>query len=111
MQLIIPGIIGEHETNGFPVCWGGQKQTGIWLTHWHCAFIPQAPGQGSLHLLFMQAWFVAQSELITHSGRHAKYGFPKYSCLHSQVMAPLSCLHFAFAPHWIRSQESVLSIA
>lgn len=35
---------------------------------WQIAFCPQVPGQGSWHLLRMQALFDGQSELSTHSG-------------------------------------------
>lgn len=31
-------------------------------------FIPQVPGQGSMHLLLLQALFGTHSEFTTHSG-------------------------------------------
>lgn len=46
----------------------GQLHTGLWLTTWHNAFHPQVPEQGSMHFWLLQAWFLGQSELITHSG-------------------------------------------
>lgn len=47
----------------------------------------------------MHALFHAQSKLFTHSGRHPKYGSPKYSGMHEQEPAPFDSLHTAFAPH------------
>lgn len=60
---------------------------------------PQTPGHGSLHLLLTQAVFLEQSEFNTHSGRHSRYGSPKYSGKHLQAPAPFLSVHLAFAPH------------
>lgn len=40
----------------------------MWLITLHCALIPQEPGQGSEHLLRIQAKLLEHSELIVHSG-------------------------------------------
>jgi hypothetical protein len=44
-----------HWTNGLPVYFGGHEQMGLWLLTWHKALMPQLFGQGSWHLLLMQA--------------------------------------------------------
>lgn len=49
------------------------------------AFVPQVPGHGSLHLLYMHALFLGQSLFSTHSGLHPEYGSPWNSGLHLQV--------------------------
>lgn len=65
----------------------------------HSAFTPQAPGQGSLHLLLEQALLRSQSEFETHSGLHPVYGSPKYSGRQAQEPTPFRSLHNALAPH------------
>lgn len=84
---------------GSPVKPGRQEQVGAWLITLHSAFIPHVPGQGSLHLLFIQALLRSQSLLTTHSGLQPVYGSPKYSDKHAQDPAPFRSLHIAFAPH------------
>lgn len=75
-----------------------QVHVGEWFTVLHSALMPQAPGHGSLHLLFEQALLRSQSEFDTHSGRHPVYGSPKYSGKHEQEPTPFLSLHNAFAP-------------
>lgn len=69
------------------------------LTRHLLALMPQTPGHGSLHLLFMQAFDRSHSEFCTHSGRQPVYGSPKYSGKQRQEPAPLRSLQTAFAPH------------
>lgn len=45
----------RHEINGLPTNPSKQEHTGAWLTAWHTEFSPQTPGQGSLHLFWIQA--------------------------------------------------------
>lgn len=47
----------------------GQEQIGAWSKTRHNALLPQAPTQGSMHLLRTQARSRGHSELTTHSGR------------------------------------------
>lgn len=54
--------------NGFPVFPRLQVQIGLWLITLQSEFIPHVPGQGSMHLLLLQALLKAHSELTTHSG-------------------------------------------
>lgn len=61
----------------------------------HSVFSPQVPGQGSTHLLRIQALSCGQSMLKTHSGLHPLYASPLYSG--KQLHAPL--LQIAFGPH------------
>lgn len=48
---------------------GGHIHLEVWLTTRHSAYSPQELGQGSVHLLLMQAKWVAHSLLLIHSGR------------------------------------------
>lgn len=48
-----------------------------------------------MHLLFAQALLCGQSEFCTHSGRHSRYGLPRYSDI--QLQMPLR--HSALSPH------------
>lgn len=73
----------------------GQLQIGIWFGTLHIALTPHVPGQGSTHLLRMQALSLAQSEFNTHSGRQPTYGSPKNSG--KQVHVPFE--HSALKPH------------
>lgn len=52
-----------------------------------------------MHLLFIQALFVEQSEFWTHSGLQPVYGSPKYSGRHVHEPTPLRSLQMAFEPH------------
>lgn len=61
----------KHLTKGSPTNCGGQLHIGLWLITWHFALIPHVPGQGSIHFWLLHALSCVQSELITHSGRHA----------------------------------------
>lgn len=90
---IVP-FIASQEINAFPVVPEGQLHIGVWFITLHKLFCPQVPGQGSTHLFRMHALSVEQSALNTHSGRHPRYGSPKYSG--KQVQMPL--LHRAFDP-------------
>lgn len=51
-----------------------------------------------MHLLFVQALLLSQSELVTHSGLHPTYGSPKYSFRQVQEPAPFLSLQIAFGP-------------
>lgn len=55
-------------TNAFPLKPRGQLHIGMWFTTRHSAFSPQVPGQGSAHLLLIQALVFGQSLFKTHSG-------------------------------------------
>lgn len=90
--------IGWHLVNGSPVYPVTQLQIGLWLTTWHRAWIPQVPGQGSLHFWLMHASFGGQSELTTHSGLH-EGGAPIKPSIHEQTAWPLCSLHLLFGPH------------
>ena len=59
--------------------------------------IPQEPGHGSWHFLFMQAWSKEQSELIIHSGLHVG-GILMYSGKHEHVGWLLFILQILFGP-------------
>lgn len=83
---------------GSPTYPGRQKHMGTWLTARHSAFWPHTPGQGSAHLLRMQALSGAQSELTVHSGRHPSYGLPKKSGRQEQAPAPFCSRHTALLP-------------
>lgn len=65
-----PAGAGRHSRNGFPVILSGQTHVGIWFITSQLAFTPHVPGQGSLHLLPIQALSLGQSAFSTHSGRH-----------------------------------------
>ena len=93
---------GLHWTNGFPDIFSGQLHTGMWLMTSHLAFCPHVPGQGSLHLLRIQALSLGQSVLSTHSGRHPEYGSPWYSGKHVQTPSR----HWVFGPHGVGLQRS-----
>jgi hypothetical protein len=71
---------------------------GEWFKTLQSALRPHTPGQGSTHLLLLQALFLAQSEFVTHSGRQPAYGSPKYSGRQTQDPAPFLSLHKALAP-------------
>lgn len=58
----------------------------------------------------MQALFIVQSELSTHSGWQARYGFPKNFGLQTHAVAPPCSLHTALAPQRWMEHESVLSL-
>lgn len=81
-----------------PVYPGMQLHDGEWLITWQLAFVPQVPGQGSIHLFLMQALLEGHSELWTHSGLQFSYGFPTYSGRHMHEPAPFSFLQMAFVP-------------
>ena len=89
----------RHSVNGSPMYPLRQVQVGTCARTAHCALMPQVPGHGSRHLLRWHALFDGQSELTTHSGRHATYGSPKYSGMHWQAAARLRSLHRALDPH------------
>lgn len=68
------------------------------MTTWHCASLPQDPGHGSLHLLFMQARFDGQSGFIIHSGRQFG-GVPMYDDKHEHDGLLPEDIHWEFGPH------------
>ena len=61
-----------HWVKGSPLNPELQVQVAIWFTTWHRAFMPQVPGQGSMHFRLEHALLAGQSELDTHSGRHCE---------------------------------------
>lgn len=63
----------------------GQLQIEIWFTTSHCAFCPQVPEHGSIHLFLKHALFLGHSVLRTHSGLQAVYGSPWNSAWHVQM--------------------------
>lgn len=69
----------------FPCMPSGHLHIGMWLYTSQIAFVPQVPGHGSLHLLWIHALFLGQSLFNTHSGLHPKYGSPWNSGLHVQT--------------------------
>ena len=71
--------------------------------------MPHVPGQGSMHLFLWHALFEGQSELTTHSGRHATYGSPKYSGIQRHDPASLCLVHTALDPHGDGLQGSIIS--
>ena len=71
-----------HDVKGSPMYPSMQVQIGIWFLTLQIALTPQVPGHGSMHLFLWHALLEGQSELTTHSGRHATYGSPKYSGIH-----------------------------
>lgn len=87
-----------HSLNGSPESPDGQLQIGMWFVTVHKAEWPQTPGQGSRHLVFIQARFRAQSLLRTHSGRHPTYGSPWKSWRHSHTAILLRTRQFALLP-------------
>jgi hypothetical protein len=74
MKCLLGNIL--QFTKGFPVYPCGQLHIDIWFTTTHCAFCPQVPGHGSVHLFLMHALFLGHSVLRTHSGLQAEYGSP-----------------------------------
>lgn len=90
---------GVQYRKASPVKPWGHVHTGIWLTTEQMASTPHTPGQGSWHLLLTHALFITQSELPTHSGRQASYGFPWYSGIHSHTAFEPSAWQLAFTPH------------
>lgn len=60
--------------------------------------MPHVSGQGSAHILFMQALSKGQSELIVHSGWQLG-GLPMYSCKHEQTAWSLTSRHWLYGPH------------
>lgn len=65
---------------------------------WHFAFIPQVPGQGSIHFRFEQDSLRSQSELTVHSGLQ-EGGVPKNPSKHEQTACLLYSLQRLFGPH------------
>lgn len=59
-----------HCTKGSPVYPTGQKHIGVWLIVRHSALIPHESVHGSLHFLFIHAWWLRHSLLLIHSGLH-----------------------------------------
>lgn len=75
----------------------GQLHTGLWLTTWHNAFQPQVPEQGSMHFWLLQAWFLGQSELTTHSGLQLG-GLPRNPGTQEHTAWPFIALHWLLGP-------------
>lgn len=95
-----------HLMKGSPVYLSGQLHMGLWLTTWQRALMPQVPGQGSIHFWLTQAWFWAQSELVTHSGRQLG-GLPKYPGTQEQTAWPLTTRHALLGPQGLGLQGLV----
>lgn len=87
-----------HNLNASPVEPSGHEQIGIWFETVQIAFNPHVPGQGSWHLLWIQALFIGQSELTRHSGLQPSYGLPWYSGRHSHTAYVFSTRQRALAP-------------
>ena len=75
-----------------------QVHIGVWLIVLHSVFLPQEPGQGSLHFWLMQACCVGHSELLTHSGLQFG-GIPINSGRQEHEGALLIIWHRALGPH------------
>lgn len=60
-----------HAVKGSPMYPSMQVQDGTWFKTLHTALIPHTPGQGSMQCSCWHALLEGQSELTTHSGRHA----------------------------------------
>ena len=91
------GGAGTQFINGSPVYPAKHEQIGVWLITLHCAPIPHAPGQGSLHFSLMHALSLEHSELIEHSGRQFG-GIPIYASRQEQDGIPLIFLHCEWMP-------------
>lgn len=88
---------------------GGQVQIGMWFLVAHWALKPQVLGQGSEHLLFMQARWIGHSLLTRHSGRQAG-GFPIKLGKHVQTGCWLTVLHLLFGPQGVGEHGSLGTI-
>ena len=99
-----------HAVNGSPIYPSKQIQTGIWFLILQRALIPHSPGQGSIHLFLWHALLEGQSELTTHSGRHATYGSPYISSIHWHAAALFLCWQNAFDPQGVGLQGSTVSV-
>lgn len=86
--------LGVHWMKALPCIPSGHLQIGMWLRTSQMAVRAQVPGQGSVHLLRMQARSRGQSVWRTHSGRQPEYGSPWYSGMHEHW--PFR--HTAFGP-------------
>ena len=84
--------------NGSPVKPFSHEQIGLWLLTWHLAFMPQVPGQGSVHFWLIQALSSGHSELTTHSGLQLG-GLPTYVGKHEHTAWPFTSRHWLFEPH------------
>lgn len=84
---------------------GRQEHIGMWFATVHWAFDPQVPGQGSKHLLPIQALSRGHSLFSTHSGLQPLYGSPWNSGKHEQT--PFS--HNVFGPHGVGLQGFVFA--
>lgn len=69
----------------------------------HSAFCPQAPRQGSAHLLRMQALLKLHSLFVTHSGRQYG-GEPEKPGWQVQDGASFITWHIELGPHGVGSQ-------
>ena len=87
-----------HLTNASPVYPSGQLHIGTWFNTLHWALSPQDPGQGSLHLFWMQAWLLGQSEFIEHSGLHVG-GDPMKEAKQAQEACSFTTRQSEFGPH------------
>ena len=86
-----------------------QLQMGLWFLTEHWAFLPQVPGQGSLHFFWIQARWLGHSVLMRHSGLQPTYGSPMWSGIQRQDPALSRALHSALAPQGEGLQGSMIS--
>lgn len=91
------GFSITHWTNGLPVYGGGHTHDTVWPITWHSAPAPHDPSHGFWHLLFIQANWVGQSALSTHSGRQFG-GEPMYPLMHWHDGVSPNALHWLFGP-------------
>lgn len=78
----------------------GQEQIGAWSKTRHNALLPQAPMQGSMHLLRTQARSRGHSELTIHSGRQpVDAALPLVPGGHEHIALFPDSVHKAPGPH------------
>lgn len=102
---IVPGV-WKQTVNGSPVKPFLQEQIGLCLMTLQFEFLPQEPGQGSWHFWFKQARLREQSELVTHSGRHAG-GLPMKIGRQEQTAWLLLTRHWLLGPQGDGLQTSL----
>ena len=99
-------VILWHCENGSPKKPGLHTQMGMWLLTLQLALIPQRPGQGSWHFLFVQALSRGQSEFTTHSGLQFG-GDPTMSAWHVHWhLSPITRGGFELGPQGLGSHGS-----
>lgn len=99
IKIKIPSGTAWQIVNAFPIVGAGHEQIGMWLDTVQMAPTPQVPGQGSWHLVLIQACDFEQSVFTKHSGWQLSYGFPLKSGRHSQYAVLSLSLQYALIPH------------